>query len=1033
MFNVRRFIVSLTALPCLSPLYAAPVTQTQAEAIARQFVEARGMQHASAQRVKVCRQLSVAKDINRASSAYYVFNVGANDGYVVIGGDDRAEQVLGYADKGHLDAANMPDGLKDLLASYEEEIAAMDSGNDFLNTRAMQRQAAKGSVKNNVSVLLDCTWGQEQPYYDLIPGNNPVGCVATALGQIFKYHKWPESTTVEIPSYTYGGVKYDALPPTTFNWDIIADNYENYYDKDSRAEVAKLMQYLGYSVKMQYTNGSSGTYNELVPYALATYFGYPDARLRSRSDYSLSEWEDLVYHELTTNGPVFYTAQGNLLQGHAFVCDGYEGDGYFHFNWGWYGDLNGYFKLSAFNVSSSNISQLNWKHNIVTGIHRPDAGVAQDEPLRLISQGCSTTDDGKVFTRKYSTDEYGPLNIFDNRTAALPKTADMEYTFAVFKDGVMTDVLTDYMETKSGVQSNSFSRNVKVYFGSTLADGDYELRCVSREKGTEQWQEDAGGDMHHIALHVENKSLVAKSYFSGRDLDVRSVAYAGKRDGRYMYTLDITNGGYQYDGSVFFMTKAEDSRSQEASFLMQPQEHKFARVALNRELVGGDSLKVALDFMGASLVYDNKLDSVTSKITAEVQPVNMADGNILSGYFGFKAKVTNSGNRDYHGGIGWRLYRCSDNKLVYEQAYDADLTPGQTVDGDYMVTVNPLTFYKSYANKQYVVKLVAYGFNVDADGKWVDAQELYSTDPLTLKPGVVYYDDRGKVISAVEATDKVQVPDGVTTVDLQYTAGDVKTVEPNANPECLYVTYWRDAQPTGLDGCNYVKSDKAENIVLAAGKGFYSPVDFTADKVKFTYSVEPDKWQTLAMPIDMDVNDMEADGIFVKEFRGGDNTTVYFDDAQKIVAWQPLLVAGKAGERTVEATNAHFAQGQTGITEASHYWFCMTTASSVDEGDYLLSADSKTFVSGNSSIASTIKPFGAYFKPSPTNNAPAEVLNIVVEGKDAGITDGISETKNADRQTVVARYSVDGRQVGKSARGIIIERHADGTCTKIRR
>ena len=32
---------------------------------------------------------------------------------------------------------------------------------------------------------------------------------------------------------------------------------------------------------------------------------------------------------------------------HAFICDGYDDNGLFHFNWGWSGSHNGFFAMSA--------------------------------------------------------------------------------------------------------------------------------------------------------------------------------------------------------------------------------------------------------------------------------------------------------------------------------------------------------------------------------------------------------------------------------------------------------------------------------------------------------------------------------------------------------------------------------------------------------------------------------------------------------------------------------------------------------------
>lgn len=62
------------------------------------------------------------------SDAYYVFNNDAG-GFVIIAGDDAVAPVLGYTSTGTFDAGNLPDGLKDLLKSYERQIAALANSN----------------------------------------------------------------------------------------------------------------------------------------------------------------------------------------------------------------------------------------------------------------------------------------------------------------------------------------------------------------------------------------------------------------------------------------------------------------------------------------------------------------------------------------------------------------------------------------------------------------------------------------------------------------------------------------------------------------------------------------------------------------------------------------------------------------------------------------------------------------------------------------------------------------------------------------
>lgn len=121
---------------------------------------------------------------------------------------------------------------------------------------------------------------------------------------------------------------------------------------EQRRAVATLMRYCGQAVEMVYgtaDEGGSGAYTGLISSAMNNYFDYPAAIFNEfRSMYSIDEWESLVYNEVAAQRPVLYSGISND-GGHAFVCDGYDGDGMFHINWGWDGAGDGYFSLSVLN------------------------------------------------------------------------------------------------------------------------------------------------------------------------------------------------------------------------------------------------------------------------------------------------------------------------------------------------------------------------------------------------------------------------------------------------------------------------------------------------------------------------------------------------------------------------------------------------------------------------------------------------------------------------------------------------------------
>lgn len=312
----------------------------------------------------------------------YAFNVDGG-GFIIASGDSRTLPVLGYSDDGSIEWDNMPDNMRAWLKGYDEAIAALggltdfEDGNDILDSKLPLR-----TERIAVEPLIKTFWNQDGPYWDQIPfydganenwvgSNCYVGCVATTMAQIMNYYKWPLDSTTEIPAYTlnttYNGVRkdwtIDGLDSVKFDWDNMLDKYVgldtvsgNYMflgTVEQRQAVATLMRYCAQSLKMDLSPDGSGATSALMPKGLYSYFGYaPTAYYADRFFYGIDEWEDLIYQEVSSGRPVPYSGYGTGSSGHSFICDGYDGNGFFHFNWGWGGSRNGYYSLSVLNPTS---------------------------------------------------------------------------------------------------------------------------------------------------------------------------------------------------------------------------------------------------------------------------------------------------------------------------------------------------------------------------------------------------------------------------------------------------------------------------------------------------------------------------------------------------------------------------------------------------------------------------------------------------------------------------------------------------------
>lgn len=333
LLHIQFLLVLLLALG-YSPLQAKRITQWQAQQQAYSFWGKQMPQKAKAK----SRTATTASP----SDAYYVFNNDAG-GFVIIAGDDAVTPVLGYTSTGSFDAENLPDGLKDLLKSYERQIAAL--GDNYVANQTATRAAFTGE-----KLLKTAEWNQMAPFNKYTPNNYVTGCVATAGAIVMKHHGYPAKGTGS-HSYTWNGKDLTANFEHDYDWASMPAKYDGTNDADFDG-VARLMADLGVAVEMNYAKDGSGSYIGDLVTALQKYYGYSKlSHLMAIEDVGAEAWNGRLREEIDANRPVLYAASDPARGGHAFVIDGYK-DESFSVNWGWGGYCDGFYQIGALNPES---------------------------------------------------------------------------------------------------------------------------------------------------------------------------------------------------------------------------------------------------------------------------------------------------------------------------------------------------------------------------------------------------------------------------------------------------------------------------------------------------------------------------------------------------------------------------------------------------------------------------------------------------------------------------------------------------------
>lgn len=472
LLHIQFLLVLLLALG-YSPLQAKRITQWQAQQQAYSFWGKQMPQKAKAK----SRTATTASP----SDAYYVFNNDAG-GFVIIAGDDAVTPVLGYTSTGSFDAENLPDGLKDLLKSYERQIAAL--GDNYVANQTATRAAFTGE-----NLLKTAEWNQMAPFNKYTPNNYVTGCVATAGAIVMKHHGYPAKGTGS-HSYTLNGKTLSANFEHTYDWASMPAKYDGTNDAAFDG-VARLMADLGVAVEMNYAKDGSGSYIGDLVTALQKYYGYSKlSHLMAIEDVGAEAWNGRLREEIDANRPVLYAASDPARGGHAFVIDGYK-DESFSVNWGWGGYCDGFYQIGALNPESEGMptgDKYNVGQSAVFGMEPSDG------TEKISGMGFLTNVGELQMLNMNITDVKKGQNgvIF---SAPIGNTGDQPYTgeaavALMNAKGEMREIVSSSSKTFNNLRRGSYYPSLSFSFVSTVnaEPGDY-LAIVAKEKGSSEYIE----------------------------------------------------------------------------------------------------------------------------------------------------------------------------------------------------------------------------------------------------------------------------------------------------------------------------------------------------------------------------------------------------------------------------------------------------------------------------------------------------------------------------------------------------------------
>lgn len=568
---MQRFLILLAVCLCVvQSASARHITSSEAASAVTDFLRSDNAHTLGSAGDDVAVTLSYTAVASKSDRpAYYIFNRSNGEGFVIASADDNFRQILGYSDSGTFDINTAPDNMKWWLGEYRGMISAyydaIDSiAADGLTTRTISlTQPDTRAAMPPVEPMVSSQWNQDAPFNDLCPedadGRCMTGCVATAMAQIMYYNKWPQGAGTGSCSYNYNGLDVSCdFGSTVFDWNNMTDSYDANSNTAQCHAVAELMAACGASIHMQYTSHESGAYSYVVPWALVKYFGYDgDARYIERNGYSADEWDALVYSELQARRPVMYSGS-SASGGHAFVCDGYQGDGYFHINWGWGGMADGYFLLSVLNPGSQGIGGYEggytMRQSIIAGIQPPVSDsknrgfeLFTDSPFDFISPGRFALPGNVYIQYPEAVNIAWAVEVVsdsDHDKAQIFKSDDELYLSACnIANGLYYPMSNQSISVNiTGLEQG----NYKVYPAYIRADGTTgRLRCPLSRPAYVSLSVDAAGN----CTYHQGEAAVLPD-ISVTDLRYDSDLFTGGLV--YFFDTVVNNSDYTYQGELYY-------------------------------------------------------------------------------------------------------------------------------------------------------------------------------------------------------------------------------------------------------------------------------------------------------------------------------------------------------------------------------------------------------------------------------------------------------------------------------------------------
>ena len=896
---MKKTLLTLAALAVTLTGMANPIGKQAALTVAKNF-----MKEVNPAAVLQTTTVRRAPGLNNTGDTqpYYIFNAENNNGFVIVSGDDRSEDILGYSDTGSIDVNNIPEPLIGMLEYFVEDLKELDEAGITAESIAASKAPRKAvsAGRRSIAPLTTSKWKQGAPFnkYSNYKDENgytvyaPTGCVATAVAQIIYYHKYAKIPENGIKGYTMDGGDWpgtvrEDLPYREFNFGIMKDSYTGGtydYNTTSGEEVAQLMRYIDTSGKARQWTDATYINPEGVPTWFRSNFGYLATSIHRQTPGG-AEFENYIYNDLSQGLPVWTAGHSNPGR-HSFVIDGYSYDDFFHINWGWSGSCNGYYRLAPLNAYNYSTGHSWGKHYFAMIGARPNNGKYDNYTSYIPAQLASTdlrdmyfaaTDGSQVTTDQTATSSFSlPLEmVLENRTNTLGQSSDRDFEveMALFNANMqLVGQVKPDVETINIV--NGKTANVTYTLGSklhqmNLADGEYKLVPRSRVAGYNNYFFDRARRDYAYVKVVKNGNNITLSLVPTYTIDEYEVVGRLVAGNRAVLRIKFTNNSFSKLANtlVLYKGKVSETNPMDVQQLrIEPQSTEYIDIAF---LVPSSSTKYILRDRDRVAFVSSEKDNGVDILTTTVKPVSSTQdldfnwyaensfgstiyGNEFHGY----VEIINNDTQEYQ---DFFTIRTSSSNVGMVKAVKIPAKGSVKISLDEMAYAdNIFGSLQNGLSSSFTINLFDGSFDKDNGSAGSDNVPIAHKDWYWSKSAVFWWDKNGKMTAA---TSMSSIPEAAVAVSfMDKSAGS--TLKPNSNPNTIYYFTSTPSSSSSFYSHNFVVGSRtgtktaSRAIKFNDNYGAYVPYGFTANAgVSYTrtfdygYEKNGNKgWTTICLP-----------------------------------------------------------------------------------------------------------------------------------------------------------------------------------------